>query len=80
MIEQAAVSEELNNKKIGKTIEVLTEGYDKIIKMYYGRSYQDSLEVDGNVFFRSKEKIEEGDFVNVLIEEAMEYDLIGKKV
>lgn len=80
MIEQAAVSEELNNKKIGKTFEVLTEGYDPVIKMYFGRSYQDSAEVDGKIFFRSAEKISEGEFVNVLIDDAMEYDLYGKKI
>ena len=80
MIEQAAVSEELNNKKIGTVLEVLTEGYDAIIKMYYGRSYGDSAEVDGKVFFKSAEKAEEGEFVNVLIEDAMEYDLYGKKI
>lgn len=80
MVEQAAVSEELNNKKIGKTYEVLVEGYDSIIKLYYGRSYMDSAEVDPKVFFKSTEKINEGEFVNVLIDEAMEYDLYGKKL
>ena len=80
MIEQAAVSEELNRAKIGKTFEVLTEGYDAIIKMYFGRSYADSAEVDGKVFFKSKDKLNEGDFVDVLIEDAMEYDLYGKKI
>ncbi len=80
MVEQAAVSEELNNKKIGKTYEVLVEGYDSIIRLYFGRSYMDSAEVDGKVFFKSSEKINEGDFVNVLIDEAMEYDLYGKKI
>lgn len=80
MVEQAAVSEELNNKKIGKTYEVLVEGYDSIIKLYFGRSYMDSAEVDGKVFFKSSEKINEGEFVNVLIDDAMEYDLYGKKI
>lgn len=80
MVEQAAVSEELNNQKIGKTYEVLVEGYDSIIKLYYGRSYMDSAEVDGKVFFKSSEKINEGELVNVLIDDAMEYDLYGKKI
>ena len=79
MVEQAAVSEELNKKKVGKTYDVLTEGYDSAIKMYYGRSYADSLEVDGKVFFKSPEKVSEGEFVRVLIESAEEYDLFGKK-
>ena len=77
MIEQVAVSEELNESKKGKIFEVLTEGYDSSIKLYYGRSYADSLEVDGKVFFKSKKKISEGEFVSVLIEDAEEYDLFG---
>ena len=80
MVEQAAVSEELNMAKIGKTYEVLTEGYDSVIKLYYGRSYAESADVDGKIFFKSKEKLSEGDFVQVLIEDAMEYDLYGKKI
>ena len=80
MVEQAAVSEELNCEKVGKTYEVLVEGYDSIIKLYFGRSYMDSAEVDGKVFFTSSEKIDEGEFVKVLIDEAMEYDLYGKKM
>ena len=80
MIEQAEVSERLNREKVGKTFEVLCEGYDAIIKMYFGRTYQDSYEVDGKVFFKSKEKISEGEFVNVLIDDCMEYDLYGEKV
>ena len=78
MVEQAAVSEELNMAKIGKTYEVLTEGYDSVIKLYYGRSYAESADVDGKIFFKSKEKLSEGDFVQVIIEDAMEYDLYGK--
>lgn len=77
MVEQAAVSEELNKAKIGKVFSVLTEGYDSVIKMYYGRTYADSPEIDGKVFFKSKEKIAEGSFVNIKIEDAEEYDLFG---
>lgn len=77
MVEQAAVSEELNRSKIGKTFEVLTEGYDSVVKMYYGRSYADSFEVDGRIFFRGDKNINPGDFVKVKICDAMEYDLYG---
>ncbi len=77
MIDQAAVSEEINSKKVGKTYEVLVEGYDNIIKQYYGRTYADSVEVDGKVFFASGEKHNAGDFVEVEITDYMEYDLCG---
>ena len=77
MIDQAAVSEELNSKKVGMVFEVLVEGYDNIIKQYYGRTYGDSEEIDGKVFFSSKTKHSEGDFVAVRITDYMEYDLYG---
>ena len=78
MIDQAAVSEELNSKKVGKAFEVLVEGYDSIIKQYFGRTYGDSEEIDGKVFFASDEKHQPGDFVSVEILDYMEYDLYGK--
>lgn len=78
MIDQTAVSEELNSKKVGKSFEVLVEGYDSIIKQYFGRTYGDSEEIDGKVFFVSKKKLSPGEFVNVEITDYMEYDLYGK--
>ena len=78
MVDQSAVSEELNGNRIGKTFETLVEGYDAIIKQYYGRTYGDSDEIDGKVFFTSKKKLQPGSFVNVLVEDAGEYDLYGK--
>jgi len=77
MVDQAAVSEELNRKKIGKTFDVLTEGYDAIVKMYYGRTYGDSEDIDGKVFFTSKAKLNPGEFVTVEITDYTEYDLYG---
>ena len=78
MMVQSAVSQRLNDEKIGSVVKVLTEGRDEIVKSYYGRTYADSSEVDGKVFFKSDEKIEEGQFVDVRIEQALEYDLFGK--
>ena len=78
MVDQAAVSEMLNKKRKGKTFEVLTEGYDAVIKQYFGRTYGDSEEIDGKVFFTSKAKLDPGDFVNVKISDFSEYDLFGE--
>ncbi|MBQ7960779.1 MAG: 30S ribosomal protein S12 methylthiotransferase RimO [Clostridia bacterium] len=78
MIDQAAVSEELNSKKVGKCFEVLVEGYDNLIKMYFGRTYGDSEEIDGKVFFTSKRKLAPGEFAEVKINDYMEYDLYGQ--
>ena len=78
MIDQSAVSEELNSKKVGKVFEVLVEDYDSILKQYFGRTYGDSEEIDGKVFFTSSEKHKPGDFALVEILDYMEYDLYGK--
>ena len=77
MVDQAAVSEELNQRRVGKSIETLVEGYDAIIKQYYGRTYGDSEDIDGKVFFTSKTKLEPGEFVKVKITDYSEYDLYG---
>ncbi len=75
---QLTVTEELNAKRIGSTLTVLTEGYDSAAGIHYGRSFADAPDVDGKVYFRSKTRIPEGTFVEVKIEEALDYDLIGE--
>ncbi len=77
MLIQSEVSEEQNKKKIGQTVKVLVEGRDEIIKSWYGRTYADSEDIDGKVFFKSDRKIAEGEFADVLVEQTMEYDLFG---
>jgi len=80
MLLQAEISEELNRKKIGQTLKVLVEGRDEIIKSYFGRTYGDSIDIDGKVFFKSENKLNEGDLVSVLINESLEYDLFGEEI
>ena len=75
---QLTVSEEKTAERIGDTLTVLCEGYDKIAEVYHGRSYADAPDVDGRVYFKSKTKILPGQFVKVHITEAMDYDLVGE--
>ena len=77
---QQGISLELNRGKIGKTLEVLAEGYDEESFLFYGRSRGDSIEVDGKVYFGIEREIAEGDIINVEILDADEYDLTGKAV
>ena len=73
---QQAISLELNKEKIGKTFKVLVdrkEGDD-----FVGRTEFDSPEVDNEVIIHTKEYLRIGDFVNVKIGEASEFDLVGK--
>ncbi len=75
------ISEEICESRIGEKLKVITEGYDPILKMYSGRSYGDSVDVDPKVFFRGeKGKYNAGDFVFVVIDDYIECDLIGDVV
>ncbi len=77
---QLTVTEELNEANVGKTLEVLCEGFDTVAEIYYGRSYMDAPDVDGRVYFTSKKKLSRGEFVNVKIKEALDYDLVGEAI
>ncbi len=77
MSEQLYISARKNEAKVGKEIRVLCEGYDPVSETYFGRSEADAPDVDGKVFFTSKEKRSEGEFVTVKINEALDYDLVG---
>ncbi len=74
---QLTVAEELNNKKVGKTLTVLCEGFDTVAEIHYGRSYADAPDVDGKIYFVSRTRVPEGTFVKVKITEAVDYDLYG---
>mgnify|MGYP002678376540 FL=1 len=48
--------------------------------MYNGRAYFDSPEIDSGIMFKSDDKLNIGDFVNVKTTACEGYDLIGEKV
>ena len=78
---QLTVAEELNAMKIGSEITVITDGYDTVAEIYFGRSEADAPDVDGKVYFHApKGKYTYGDFVKVKITEALDYDLIGEEL
>ena len=69
-----------NEAKIGTVQKVLIEGWDEYIKCYYGRSSADAPEIDGKVFFVAKKPLVIGDFVEVQINDVIEYDLLGEQI
>ncbi|MGP1541440.1 30S ribosomal protein S12 methylthiotransferase RimO [Peptostreptococcus stomatis] len=76
MMVQQAISEELNRKKIGKTFKVLIE--DQVDdNLYIGRTQCDAEDIDSVIYVDSRQSLEIGDFVNVVVKEAFEYDLKG---
>ncbi|GAB4145000.1 MAG: 30S ribosomal protein S12 methylthiotransferase RimO [Bacteroidia bacterium] len=74
---QQGISWELNQQKVGKTFKVL---FDRKEGDYFiGRTESDSPEVDNEVLVHAKDTyVRIGDFANVTIEKAEEFDLIGK--
>lgn len=78
MSEQLTIVHEKNKSRIGSTTEVLVEGYDSYIKCYFGRSAAEAPEIDGKIFFTSPRPLEIGGFVNVLINDTLDYDLLGE--
>ncbi len=77
---QGHISEKLQNERIGKTIEVLVEGYDEDNLMYFGRSQADSLEVDGTIYFAANDEVKSGEFVKVRVLDADQYDCTGVQI
>ncbi len=77
---QTDINEEINREKIGKTVEVLCEGYDTVANIHYGRSAADAPEIDGKVYFTSEERVGEGEFVRMKVRRVLDYDLYGVRV
>ena len=73
---QEGVSLELNQKKIGKTFKVLIDRKEG--EYYVGRTEFDSPEVDNEVLISIEEKIKIGNFYQVKITDAVEFDLYGE--
>ena len=80
MEEQMFISDRFNESQLGKTLEVVTEGFDRYAECWFGRSAMDAPEIDGKVFFTSDRKLAIGEFVNVTIDDVMDYDLLGTRV
>ncbi|MBQ3054409.1 MAG: 30S ribosomal protein S12 methylthiotransferase RimO [Clostridia bacterium] len=73
---QQEISYEKNKEKIGKTLEVLCTGQLRDGR-YTGRTQGDAPDIDGEVIFEG-DNVKLGEYVNVLILDASEYDLEGK--
>lgn len=75
---QQEISYEKNQEKIGNTYKVLID--KKEAGRYLGRTEFDSVEVDNEVVIQSDKKLTPGEFVQVKITKAYDYDLEGEVV
>lgn len=74
---QSAIMDDWCESMIGRTLEVLVDGYDEEQEQFFGRSYADSPDIDGRVWIASEEPLREGDFITVTIDGCIEGDLSG---
>ena len=77
---QAGISAARLEERLGQTLTVLIEDYDFDNKLYFGRSYADSPDIDGMVYFSSETTYHPGDFAEVKITDCLEYDLLGEAI
>ena len=74
---QSRIMDDYNASFVGKTLEVLVDGYDEENEQFYGRTYADSPDIDGRVWIASEEALVEGNFVWVTIDGVIDGDLSG---
>ena len=75
---QQDISLEKNQEKLGQVLKVIVD--KKEAGRYIGRTEFDSVEVDNEVIIITDKKLKPGDFVDVLITKAYDYDLEGEVV
>ena len=75
---QSRVMDEYNEERLGTVMEVLCEGFDAQAGCYAGRTYADSVDIDGRVYFTAAGRIAPGEFVKVRITGTEDGDLTGE--
>ncbi|HHW06530.1 MAG TPA: 30S ribosomal protein S12 methylthiotransferase RimO [Clostridia bacterium] len=81
MMLQREITLQVNDKWLGRELEVLVEGVSPENRdLYVGRAYLHAPEVDGQVYFTSPLAHRPGDMAKVLITDVAEYDLVGEMI
>lgn len=74
---QSRIMDDYSESLLGKTLEVLVDGYDEEREQFYGRTFADSPDIDSRVWIATEEAISEGSFLKVMIDGLVEGDLAG---
>ena len=77
---QSDIIDDYNDAVLGTEREVLCEGFDDQAQMYFGRSYAESPDIDGRIYFTADQEVEPGTFVNVRLTGTMDGELTGEQV
>ena len=74
---QSRIMDDYNESRLGETMQVLCEGYDPEEDSYYGRTYADSPDIDGKIWFTASRHIKTGSFVDVRVIDTYDGELVG---
>ncbi len=77
---QMHINEQQNEQRVGKVVRVLVEDFDAVSEAHFGRSEADAPDIDGKVYFKSARRIAPGSFVDVRIDEVVDYDVYGTAI
>ncbi|WP_251318788.1 30S ribosomal protein S12 methylthiotransferase RimO [Flintibacter muris] len=75
---QSQIMDACNEERLGTVMEVLCEGFDSTEGCFTGRTYADSVDIDGRVLFTAAGPVPAGEFVNVRITGVADGDLTGE--
>ena len=75
---QSDIIDDYNESVLGTEREVLCEGFDGQAQMFFGRSYAESPDIDGRIYFTAEEEVAPGTFVNVRLTGTMDGELTGE--
>ncbi len=76
---QSDIIDEYNESILGEERELLCEGFDGQAQMFYGRSYAESPEIDGRIWFTANGECDPGTFVTVRLTGVMDGELTGEQ-
>ena len=77
---QSDIIDGYNESLLGETREVLCEGFDGQAQMFFGRSYAESPDIDGRIYFTADGEVAPGTFVEVRLTGTMDGELTGEMV
>ena len=77
---QSDIIDDYNESLLGEEREILCEGFDSQAQMFFGRSYAESPDIDGRIWFTAEEEPAPGTFVTVRFTGTMDGELTGEAV
>ena len=77
---QSDIIDGYNESVLGTEREVLCEGFDPQAQRFFGRSYAESPDIDGRIWFDAEGEIAPGTFVTVRLTGTMDGELTGERV